>query len=236
MGSVERKRLRARRIHACNACYYCKYVEKFNCPKDGRLGDSMKNPFTSNLSRRAALRTGAVGLAALAMPEIGKAQTSTIIVRVYQGYFRTVFTDTILPKFTSTTGIAVKTVADTTSAVWLVELEKAARIGVAAADVSMMSRATMLQGIKTKLWAPVDLSGVPYSKYLIPQYLARYADGQVAAVGASAWTTVDDTAYWAVSRASRATAQNQAFIDFMCRPTVQAQLIEALGIDPTVNA
>ena len=194
----------------------------------------MKNPFTSDLSRRGALRTGAIGFAALAMPSIGQAQSSTIVVRVYQGHFRTVFTSTILPKFTSLTGIAVTTVADTTSAAWLVELEKAARIGVAAADVSMMSRATTLQGISTKLWAPIDLSGVPYSKYLMRQYIAQYADGRVAAVGASTWTTVDDTAYWGISRASRTTAQNQAFIDFMCRPTVQAQLIDALGIDPTV--
>ncbi|HWT32083.1 MAG TPA: hypothetical protein VN240_13800 [Propylenella sp.] len=170
------------------------------------------------------------------MPNIGWAQSSTIIVRVYHGHFRTVFTDAILPKFTSLTGIEVKTVADTTSAAWLVELEKAARIGVAAADVSMMSRTTTLQGMKTKLWAPIDLSRVPYSKYLMPQYVSRYADGQVAAVGASTWTTVDDTAYWGVSKASRATAQTQAFIDYMCRPTVQTELINALGIDATVAA
>ena len=170
------------------------------------------------------------------MPNIAWAQSSTIVVRVYGGYFRTVFVNTILPKFTSLTGIAVKTVADTTSAAWLIELEKAARIGVAVADVSMMSRSTTLQGISTRLWAPIDLSRVPYSRYLIRQYVARYPSGEVAALGASTWTTVDDTAYWSVSKASRATAQTQAFIDYMCRPAVQAELIEALGIDPTVAA
>ena len=170
------------------------------------------------------------------MPNIGWAQSSTITVRVYHGHFRTVFADTILPQFTSLTGIEVKPVADTTSAVWLIELERAARIGVAAADVSMMSRTTTIQGMGTKLWAPIDLSGIPYSRYLMPQYVNRYADGQVAAVGASTWTTVDDTAYWGVSRASRATAQNQAFIDYMCRPTVQTQLVNGLGLDPTVSS
>jgi putative spermidine/putrescine transport system substrate-binding protein len=168
------------------------------------------------------------------MPNIGWAQSSTIIVRVYQGHFRTVFDQTILPKFTSLTGIAVKTMADTTSAAWLIELEKAARVGVAAADVSMMSRVATDQGMSTKLWAPIDLSRVPYSRYLMPQYVKKYGDGSVAAVGASTWTVAHDTAYWGVSRASRATAQNQAFIDYMCRPTVQTQLIDALGLDPTV--
>ena len=199
------------------------------------MGVEMKTPLTSRLSRRAALGAGAAGLAALALPDIGWAQSSTITVRVYQGYFRTVFETDILPKFTSLTGIAVKTVGDTTSAKWLVELESAARVGVAAADVSMMSRSSTAAGIKTGLWAPIDLAKVPYSKYLLSTHITRYPDGRVAAVGASTWTTVDDTASWAVSKASRATAQTQAFIDYMCRPETQKQLITLLGVDPTIT-
>ena len=195
----------------------------------------MASRISSRVSRRAAIGGGAAALAALAMPNIVWAQSSTITVRIYQGYFRTFVEQSILPKFTSLTGIAVKTVEDTTSAAWLIQLEKAARIGVAAADVSMMTRVTTSQGISTKLWAPIDLSKVPYSKYLNPKYVSRYSDGQVAAVGASTWTIMNDTAYWGVSKASRATAQNHAFIDFMCRPAVQKQLINALGVTPTVT-
>jgi putative spermidine/putrescine transport system substrate-binding protein len=195
----------------------------------------MTNRLVSRLSRRAALRAGAAGLAALTMPNIGWAASSSIKVRVYQGNFKTVFDKSILPKFTSLTGIAVKTVADTTSANWLVELERAARVGVAAADVSMMSRASTANGMKTGLWAAINLARIPNSKYLLPKYITKYADGRVAAVGASTWTIVDDTACWGVSKASRATAQSQAFIDYMCRPATQKQLIALLGIDPTVT-
>jgi spermidine/putrescine-binding protein len=70
---------------------------------------------------------------------------------------------------------------------------------------------------------------------VLPKYIIKYPDGRVAAVGASTWTTVDDTASWAVSKASRATAQTQAFIDYMCRPETQKQLITLLGVDPTVT-
>jgi putative spermidine/putrescine transport system substrate-binding protein len=199
------------------------------------MGVQMKSPLTSRFSRRAALHAGAASLAALALPDIGWAQSSTITVRVYQGYFKTALEKDVLPKFTSLTGIAVKTVGDVTSANWLVELERAARVGVAAADVSMMSRSSTADGMKSGLWAAIDLAKIPYSKYVLPKYIIKYPDGRVAAVGASTWTTVDDTASWAVSKASRATAQTQAFIDYMCRPETQKQLITLLGVDPTVT-
>ena len=89
----------------------------------------------------------------------------------------------------------------------------------------MMSRSSTAAGIKTGLWAAIDLAKVPYSKYLLSTHITRYPDGRVAAVGASTWTTVDDTASWAVSKASRATAQTHAFIDYMCRPATKKQLI-----------
>lgn len=195
----------------------------------------MANRDTSGLHRRAVLGMGAAGLATLAMPGYGLAATGAIKLRVYQGYFKTVFDKDVIPGFTRATGIEVRTLADTTSDEWLQELERSARVGIAPADVSMMSRSTTAKGIASALWAPLNLAKLRNSARLKPALIGKYPDGRVAAIGAATWSIVDDTASWVVSRASRATSQSHMFIDYMCRPEIQAVLASKLGTQPTLR-
>ena len=55
--------------------------------------------------------------------------------------------------FTKETGIKVE--SEPTGEAWLVQLEQAARAGVAPADISMMAQVAMLRGQRTELWMPL---------------------------------------------------------------------------------
>ncbi|MCU0590199.1 MAG: hypothetical protein MUC57_01840, partial [Desulfobacterales bacterium] len=97
-----------------------------------------------------------LGVAAMAAQPALAAEKS-LKVGVYGGYFKDSFDKHIFPDFTKETGIKVESVAEPTGEAWLVQLEQAAKAGVAPADVNMMAQVAMLKGQKTKLWAPLDL-------------------------------------------------------------------------------
>ena len=82
---------------------------------------------------------------------------NTLKVGAYGGYFKDSFDKHIFPDFTKETGIKVESVAEPTGEAWLVQLEQAARAGMAPADVSMMAQGPMLRGQRTELWMPLDL-------------------------------------------------------------------------------
>ncbi len=82
---------------------------------------------------------------------------NTLKVGVYGGYFKDSFDKHIFPDFTKDTGIKIESVAEPTGEAWLVQLEQAARAGVAPADISMMAQGPMLRGQRTELWMPLDL-------------------------------------------------------------------------------
>lgn len=139
------------------------------------------------ISRRRVLGAGAAGAALLAAPNVLRAQTQSIKVGVYGGYFKDSFDKHIFPAFTAASGIGVESIAEPTGEAWLVQLEQAARAGVAPADVSMMSQVAILKGQSTELWAPLDLGRIPQSANLLPQYLNRYPDGRPCGIGAVTW-------------------------------------------------
>ena len=85
----------------------------------------------TDAGRRAVLKAGAAGLAALAMPAIVRAQQKTLKIGVYGGYFKDSFDKHIFPGFTKASGIKVESVAEPTGQAWLVQLEQAARAGQA---------------------------------------------------------------------------------------------------------
>jgi putative spermidine/putrescine transport system substrate-binding protein len=116
-------------------------------------------------------------------------------VGVYGGYFKDSFDKHIFPNFTKETGIKVESVAEPTGEAWLVQLEQAARAGVAPADVSMMAQTVMLRGQRTDIWMPLDLKQIPNHKYLLAQHIHRYPDGRVDGIGAVSWyiTLVSNT-------------------------------------------
>jgi putative spermidine/putrescine transport system substrate-binding protein len=139
------------------------------------------------ISRRAVLGGTAAAIGALSMPSILRAQDRSLKVGVYGGYFKDSFDANIFPDFTAATGIAVESVAEPTGEAWLVQLEQAAKAGVAPADVSMMSQVAMLKGQSTDLWAPIDTSIIKNYDDLLGQFVNKYPDGRVAGIGAVAW-------------------------------------------------
>ena len=82
-------------------------------------------------------------------------------VGAYGGYFKDSFDKHIFPDFTKSTGIKIESIAEPTGEAWLVQLEQAARAGVAPADVSMIAQGPMLRGQRTELWMPLDLNLIP---------------------------------------------------------------------------
>lgn len=150
----------------------------------------MKN--SGGPDRRAVL-TGAGLLAATAavgtmgFPAIVRAQTKSLKVGVYGGFFKNSFDKHVFPDFTKATGIAIESVAEPTGEAWLVQLEQAARARQAPADVSMMSQVAMLKGMAAELWAPFDIAKLPNAAKVKPALINKYPDGRVSGVGAVSW-------------------------------------------------
>ncbi|WP_160858299.1 ABC transporter substrate-binding protein [Shinella kummerowiae] len=147
----------------------------------------MRDILKTNVSRRAVLGAGVAGASLLAMPAVLRAQDKSLKVGVYGGYFKDSFDKNIFAEFTKQTGIAVESVAEPTGEAWLVQLEQAAKAGLAPADVSMMSQVAMLKGQSTELWAPLDTAKIPNASNLIDHFVNKYPDGRVAGIGAVAW-------------------------------------------------
>ena len=87
----------------------------------------------ANLNRRTLLKSGASlgGLAAasslLATPLI--AQSRSLKVGSYGGYFENSFKEFVYPEFTAATGITVESVTQPNSADWLVTMQQAVPAG-----------------------------------------------------------------------------------------------------------
>lgn len=150
---------------------------------------------SGRVSRRALLKAGLAGAAALSMPAIARAQDKSLKVGVYGGYFKDSFDKHVFPEFSKATGISVEAVAEPTGEAWLVQLQQAAKAGQAPADVSMMSQVAMLKGQAVDLWAPLDLGKIPNSGNVVERFINKYPDGRVAGVGAVSWyiTLVSNT-------------------------------------------
>lgn len=140
-----------------------------------------------SLNRRSVLLGATAAGASLAMPSILRAQDRSLKIGVYGGYFKDSFDANIFPEFTKATGIAVESIAEPTGEAWLVQLEQAARAGVAPADVSMISQVAMRKGLATELWAPLDPAKIEKFSDVLPPFVVKYPDERVAGVGAVAW-------------------------------------------------
>lgn len=140
-------------------------------------------------TRRGVLAGAAAltGATALGFPAVVGRAAEPLKVGTYGGYFKDSFDEHIYPAFTEETGIEVESVAEPTGEAWLVQLETAARAGVAPADVSMMAQVARLKGEKAQLWAPLDEAKLPNLENLEPHFVHRYPDGRVSGVGAVSW-------------------------------------------------
>lgn len=149
-----------------------------------------KTTYRYDASRRTVLRmsaaAAALGVVGLRAPAV-LAQDRSIKVGTYGGYFEESFRKHIFPEFTKATGIAVESVPEPTGEAWLVQLEQAAKAGVAPADVNMIAQVPMIRGIRGDLWQRLDMSRMPNAAKVFPDYLNTYPDGGVAGVPAVAW-------------------------------------------------
>ena len=161
------------------------------------MATTRKSTHATNSGRRAFLLGASVlaGAAAVGFPAVIARAAEPLKVGTYGGYFKDSFDKHIYPEFTEETGIQIESIAEPTGEAWLVQLETAARAGVAPADVSMMAQVAMLKGQSSRLWTPLDLGKLPNAENLLPQYVHRYPDGKVDGIGAVAWyiTLVSNT-------------------------------------------
>lgn len=141
----------------------------------------------AGLTRRRLLQTGA-GVAAIGLigaPAI--AQSRSVKIGSYGGYFENSFKEHVYPAFTAATGIVVESVTQPNSADWLVTMQQAAAAGQVPADISLYGRDTMLKAARIGgLLQPLDVSKIPTASGLDPYFLFEDKTG-VTGVGAMSW-------------------------------------------------
>jgi len=140
-------------------------------------------------TRRSIIVAGAAlgALAVTGFPAVRTRAAGPLKVGTYGGYFKDSFDEHIYPDFTKETGIEVESIAEPTGEAWLIQLQTAARGGIAPADVSMMAQVTRLKGENAELWAPLDEAKLPNMANLEPHFVGRYKDGKVSSIGAVSW-------------------------------------------------
>ena len=147
----------------------------------------------NGLSRRSLLKSGAgvAGLATVAgvigTPLI--AQSRSLKIGSYGGYFENSFKEHVYPAFTEATGIAVESVTQPNSTDWLVTMQQAAQAGTVPADLSLYARDTMIKASRIgELLKPLDLTNIPNAKNLDGYFVFEDTTGPIG-VGAMSWFT-----------------------------------------------
>ncbi|MEO1548997.1 MAG: extracellular solute-binding protein [Pseudomonadota bacterium] len=141
-----------------------------------------------NLLKQSAATAGLAATASvLGTPLI--AQSRSLKIGSYGGYFENSFKEHVYPAFTEATGIAVESVTQPNSADWLVTMQNAAGSGSVPTDLSLYGRETMIKASRIGgLLAPMDASAMPASQNLGETF--RYEDGTgLLGVGAMSWFT-----------------------------------------------
>ena len=142
-------------------------------------------------SRRTILK-GAAGMAGLAAAGLGApalAQSRSLKIGSYGGYFENSFKEHVYPKFTEATGIAVDSVTQPNSSDWLVTMQNAAQSGSVPADLSLYARDTLIRASRIGgILAPLDPAKMPKAEGLEERFLFSDGTGLVG-VGAMSWFT-----------------------------------------------
>ena len=144
----------------------------------------------TRISRRTLLRTGsAAGLAAaagtLASPLI--AQSRSLKIGSYGGYFENSFKEHVFPLFTEATGIAVESVTQPNSTDWLVTMTQATAAGTVPADLSLYARDSLIKASRIGgLLAPLNMPAIPNASNLDDYFVFDHSDG-ILGVGAMSW-------------------------------------------------
>ncbi len=147
----------------------------------------------TTLNRRALLkRGGAFAAMSAASGVIGTpliAQTRTLRVGSYGGYFENSFKEHVFPAFTAATGITVESVTQPNSSDWLVTMQQATAAGSVPTDISLYARDTMIKASRLGgLIKTLDITKVPASSNLDPYFVFDAGQGPLG-VGAMSWFT-----------------------------------------------
>lgn len=141
------------------------------------------------INRRTLLKSGAASVAAssLATPLI--AQSRSLKVGSYGGYFEDSFKSFVYPEFTAATGIEVESVTQPNSADWLVTMQQAASAGTVPTDISLYGRQQMIKASRIGgLIAPLNVSAIANASNLDSYFVFEGAEGPQG-VGAMSWFT-----------------------------------------------
>lgn len=147
----------------------------------------------SSMNRRTVLKSAAsaAGLAAgasvLGTPLI--AQTRSLKIGSYGGYFENSFKEHVYPAFTEATGITVESVTQPNSTDWLVTMQQATAAGNVPADLSLYARDTLIKASRIGgLLAPLDKTKMPATGNLDEYFVFEDSTGPIG-VGAMSWFT-----------------------------------------------
>ena len=99
----------------------------------------------AGMTRRGLLKAGAGIAAASALGAPALAQSRSIKIGSYGGYFEDSFKAHVYPAFTAATGIEVESITQPNSTDWLVTMQNAAASGTVPADLSLYSRDTIVR-------------------------------------------------------------------------------------------
>ncbi len=152
----------------------------------------MNKPFPSTSRRKFILGAAAFAGFTTAVscsrgPFVQTGGKRSLKIGTFGGFFEEAFAKDIYPDFTAATGIEIESVPTPSSDSWFTQVETAARANQAPADLSMMAQIPMLRGQTSSLWTPFDLDKIPNAQALKPNFIHRYADGQVDGIGAASW-------------------------------------------------
>lgn len=135
----------------------------------------------SSINRRSLLKTSAgASLAAatglLAAPAI--AQSRSLKVGAYGGYFEDSLKKHVYPKFTEATGIAVESVTQPDSTSWLQTMSQALKAGNVPTDLSMHTPVNIIKGQRLGgIFAPIDGSKISNLDGIDDYFLHEGDDG-----------------------------------------------------------
>ncbi|MEM9552344.1 MAG: extracellular solute-binding protein, partial [Pseudomonadota bacterium] len=142
----------------------------------------------TRLSRRSMLKTtagAAVAASALGAPLI--AQTRSLKIGSYGGYFENSFKEFVFPAFTEATGITVESVTQPNSSDWLVTMQQATAAGTVPADLSLYARDALIKSSRIGgLLAPLDATKMPAISNMDDYFVYEDTTG-IIGVGAMSW-------------------------------------------------
>lgn len=145
----------------------------------------------TKMNRRTLLTSSAsVGGLAAASSVLGTpliAQTRSLKVGSYGGYFEDSFKSFVYPAFTEATGIEIESVTQPNSSDWLVTMQQATQAGTVPADISLYARDALIKASRIGgLLAPLDRKNMANSSNLDDFFVFEDTTG-IIGVGAMSW-------------------------------------------------